>query len=64
MNYSLTITALAVVVIKHVLEAAGVMVPETDIEKFLTVAVDIVAAVSIYVGRVRKGDLTWYGKRK
>ena len=64
MNYSLTLTALAVLLIKYVLDAAGVMVPETDIEKFLTVFVDIACAIGIYIGRVRAGGLTWYGKRK
>lgn len=64
MSFSLTLTALAVLLIKYLMDAAGVVVPESDIEKFVSVLVDIACGLGIYIGRVRKGDLTWWGQRK
>jgi len=64
MNYSLTLTALAVLVVKHILQGVGTELPDSDIEKFLSVLIDIVCAVGIYIGRFRKGDLTFWGRRK
>ena len=64
MQYSLTLTSLVVLVIKHILSSAGMTMPDSDIHNFVSVLVDISCTVGIYVGRMRMGDITWFGKRK
>lgn len=63
-NFSLTITATAVWLIKTLLQSAGIAVPETEIQSFLNVAINIILAASIWYGRWRKGDISIIGQRR
>lgn len=61
---SLTIYSLLVVILGRIIGWAGYSTPsEAEIANFLSVSMQIIGAIGIYIGRVRIGDITWYGKR-
>lgn len=57
MPFSITITGLLTTIL-------GIWFPIEEVSKFLDAAVSIVGLVLIWWGRIRLGDLTWYGTRK
>lgn len=61
---SLTITSLVVLVLGRLLQWAGIgHASDEQLQHFVIVFMQIVGAIGIYVGRVRAGGITWYGKR-
>ncbi len=61
---SITILAWLVGVIDGFLVWAGLPVGDDEIGTFVKVSLALISAVGIYFGRYRKGDITWFGKRK
>lgn len=64
MKQSLTIQGLVVVLIGFALSYANVDVVDGDIERFIYVGIEIVGAAMTYIGRIRKGDVNFFGIRK
>ena len=61
---SLTITSLAVFVLGRVLQWAGIgQTSDEELQHFVLIFMQIIGAIGVYVGRVRVGDIKWYGKR-
>ncbi len=56
---SITLTSLAVLVLNYFLPD----VSQTDLETTVRTLVSLFSILGIYFGRVRVGDVTWYGKR-
>lgn len=68
---SLTIVSLAVGIVLMVAQYAGVSLTEGELHdwlatsgKLLQVIGTLAALLGAWWGRVRRGDITWYGKRK
>lgn len=61
---SVTISGLAVAALSWLLQHSGVQLGNTDVTSFVSTAGQIIGAVIIYIGRVRQGDITWYGTLK
>lgn len=62
--YSVTITGLVVAVLGKILQVSGVNLGGADLTAFVTTAIQIGGAFIIYIGRLRQGDITWYGAKK
>lgn len=60
---SLTFTGLIAIVLSWFLQFAGLPATSDEITTFLKVALAIVGAVSVYIGRYRLGGVNWWGKR-
>lgn len=60
---SLTLVGLVVAVLATVLKAAGVEVPNEALTTWVLTAGQIIGALAVYLGRVRQGDITWYGRK-
>lgn len=63
-DYSLTIRGLLVTVLPMISKAFDLDFDEGHITELVESVATVVGLVMIYAGRVRRGDLTWYGKRK
>ena len=62
---SLTITSLIVFVLGRLLQWAGIgQTSEEELEHFVLIAMQIIGAIGVYVGRLRVGDITLLGTRK
>ncbi len=61
---SLTITGIIISALCFILPRLGISVLETDIATTITTIGLVVGGLTSYVGRVRQGDITWYGKKK
>lgn len=61
---SVTILGLVVAVLSKVVQVSGVNISNADLTAFLTTGGQLIGAGLIYWGRVRQGDITWYGARK
>lgn len=62
---SLTITSLIVFILGRILQWAGIgQTSNEQLEHFVLIAMQLIGALGIYIGRVRIGDITWYGARK
>lgn len=61
---SLTLKGLLVLVIGRVLEVGGVAIANDQVTDFVAVLLQVFGALGVYIGRVRMGNVTWYGKRK
>lgn len=61
---SLTITGLIVAVIAMISKGAGVEIGTEQITEFLTTGGELVGVIMIYIGRVRKGDIKFWGGKK
>ena len=60
---SITISSLFVVVLGFIFERVGIKVGSEEIGTFINVALQIGGVIGIYIGRIRKGDLNWFGGR-
>ena len=63
MNFSLTIGGLLGGGLVAFLGWAGITVGSEEVDGFIKVGGGILAAIAIWWGRVRRGDITWYGTR-
>jgi hypothetical protein len=61
---SLTIRGLVVYILATILSNAGFPHEFHDIEGYITTTLQVVAAIMIYWGRYRKGDINAFGMRK
>ena len=61
---SLTISGLFIGVIVLLAEAVGVQIGSEELTSTITTLGKIFAAGTIYWGRMRVGDLNWFGGRK
>ena len=61
---SLTFVGLATGIVAWLLKTADIPIANGVVENFVQVTLAIVAAVMVYWGRFRKGDLTVFGTRK
>ena len=64
MLQSLTIQGLVVGVVAYLAQSAGVPLVEGELETFIKVLLALISVGMIYIGRIRKGDLTLLGGRK
>lgn len=62
-NYSLTTTSLYALAIAMILRFFDVDFVEEDIEQVVLSAIMVVGWIGGIIGRLRKGDLKWFGKR-
>ncbi len=63
MEFSLTLTGLLGMIIALVLQAVGVEITSPEVMAFLLTAGKIISGFIIYIGRVRQGDVNWFGKK-
>lgn len=63
MPMSITIGGAVVLLIERVLDWGGVSIGTEAVTNFVHVGGALLGLVMVYLGRVRKGDITWYGKR-
>lgn len=63
-NYSLTVSGLVVLVVLKIFDWANVQVAPESVQSFVEVLAGLYAVAAVWYGRWRKGDITWYGKRK
>lgn len=61
---SLTITGLFIGVITLLAEGVGVQIGSEELTSTLAILGKLAAVGTIYWGRIRKGDLNWFGGRK
>lgn len=61
---SITIMGLTVGVIVSIIKGAGIEVGTDQITDFITTGGLLVSGVMVYWGRIRKGDLNFFGGRK
>ena len=61
---SLTITSLFVLVAVYLFQAAGIEIGEGEVQTTIEVIIKAISVIGIYIGRIRKGDLTAFGRRK
>lgn len=61
---SLTIQGLVITVLTLLVQTFDLDIDEGYITELVTGIITVVGLVVTYVGRVRIGDITWYGKRK
>jgi len=64
MTYSLTLQGLAIAVVGTIIKAGGSDMPHDQVAAWVATTVQIVGALIAYYGRVRQGDITWYGAKK
>lgn len=64
MNRSFTITGLLVSLIGFVLQESDIDVTQNDLDTFMTILLQIGGIFMAWYGRVRRGDITLFGKRK
>lgn len=61
---SVTIVGLAVAALSWLLQHAGVQIDNETVSAWVFTTIQIIGAAIIYLGRVRHGDITWYGTTK
>lgn len=61
---SITITGLIVSLIGFLFQHSGLDIPQTDVESFVFVSMQIGSLIIVWVDRYLKGDVTLLGKRK
>ena len=62
---SLTITSiLALAILRFFAWTGQPAIEESQVLSFVMVASQLLAGIGIYIGRVKAGGITWYGKRK
>jgi len=61
---SLTIQGWAAGIVLAGLQWADITIATDDVTTFITVVLGLFSGVGVYIGRYRKGDIYWYGKRK
>lgn len=65
MNYSLTLSGAIAMLLAFLAQSLGIEIPYTT-EQVTTAVVTVVGLLGFvitYLGRVRQGDITWYGKK-
>lgn len=62
-SFSLTIVGVIVTVLSTFLEGAGIPFTDMQLSQFAESIVFALGVLLAYIGRVRQGDITWYGKR-
>ena len=60
---SLTITALAVLVLNYYVTQNGIELASEEIQSFVQQAAFLLAPIGVWYGRFRQGDITIYGKK-
>ena len=62
---SLTLAGLIVLVLSSLAKASGfnLHIGEAEVSKVLTTSAEVIGLAMAYYGRVRQGNITWYGKR-
>ena len=60
---SLTIQGFIVTVLATIIRTFDLDIDEGQVTEAVTSVALVVGFVATYVGRVRQGDITWYGKR-
>ena len=63
-NFSLTFAGLSTMALLRMFAWADIDVMPEQIEGFISTVVNMGAFLAVWYGRFRKGDITWYGKRK
>lgn len=61
---SLTISGLIVMVLAMISRGAGVDIGTEELTDFVNTGGQLIAVIMIYWGRMRRGDLTFWGGRK
>ena len=64
MQFSLTLQGLLTLVVGTILRSAGQDMPDPEVAAFVATGIQFVGAIMVYIGRVRHGDITWYGVKK
>lgn len=62
-QFSLTIASLLVMALTKFLDWAGIQFAPADLDGFVKTIIYIITGIGIWRGRVRIGDITWWGKR-
>lgn len=60
---SITITGLIVMVLVKVFQLTGIQVAPEALQTTVETIIYVIAGLTAYIGRVRVGDITWYGKK-
>ncbi len=60
-SYSLTIAGAITFVIARVLGWADIEAVPDSINTFVLVSAQIIGAIMVYLGRLRQGDIYWWG---
>jgi uncharacterized membrane protein len=63
MKRSLTITSLFVFILVWIFQQTGMEIGESEVQTFIEVLLKIASLIGIYVGRIRKGDVSIFGGR-
>lgn len=63
-QFSLSIAGVAVMAIAWLLNRFGIVPADSEIAQVVSSAAIVGGWVMAYIGRIRKGDLTWWGTRK
>jgi hydrogenase/urease accessory protein HupE len=65
-NYSMTIAGILAMVLGAIAKQLNRQLPasEQDIANAITTVIQVLGLLLAYIGRVRQGDITWYGARK
>lgn len=61
---SLTIQGLLAFAAAQLLEWSGTEFSDNEVVIWAVVSVKIVGAVMVYFGRLRHGDISWWGRKK
>ena len=64
MNRSLTITGLVASLVGFTLHQSGFEVSPGELDTFATILLQLAGIFIAWYGRVRKGDISLFGKRK
>lgn len=63
-NISLTTSSLVVMALVFLFQHVGLDIAEAEVAQTVSTIVSIAAAAAAYYGRVRKGDIDIFGRRK
>lgn len=66
MNYSLTLSGAIAMLLSFLAQSLGVEIPYTteQVTTAILTITGILGFIFTYIGRVRHGDITWYGAKK
>jgi len=63
MNVSMTITGLVISVIMTIVRGFNLDLDEGQVTEVVSAIGVVIGFLTVYVGRVRQGDISWYGTK-
>jgi len=63
-NFSVTIVGILVMFLSNIMDSLDLPIVQDDLVATVNTLILLVGGLVAWYGRWRKGDITWYGKRK